>query len=65
LESVGGVEVVTGGAGVDCVHDTEKDFEEDPDDGENSIVSFVSSVWADNAGVMIFVLHSSVLSGVV
>ena len=65
LESVGGVDVVTGGSGVDCVHDAEKDLEEDPDYSENSIVSLVSCVLADNAGVTIFVVHSSLLSGVV
>jgi hypothetical protein len=65
LESVGGVDVVTGGSGVDCVHDAEKDLEEDPNYSENSIVSLVFCVLADNARVTIVVVHSGLLSGVV
>ena len=65
LESVGGVDVVAGGSGVDCVHDAEKDLEDDPNYSENSIVSLVFCVRADNAGVTIVVVHSSLLSGVV
>lgn len=57
LQAVGQVDVVAGGVDVDCVHDAEESFKQDPDHCEYPVVALVFSVFSHYSSRWWFVIH--------